>query len=48
MSIKLKKKILFLIGGSGKIGKDIATKFLKVGYKVIILDIKKTQEKKSK
>ena len=49
MPIKLKKKLLFLIGGSGKIGKDIAIKFLNVGYKVIILDIKKTKEiKKNK
>ena len=44
MSLKLKKKILYLIGGSGKIGSDIADKFLKSGFKVVILD--KIQSKK--
>ena len=38
MSLKLKKKILYLIGGSGNIGSDIADKFLKSGFKVVILE----------
>ena len=38
MSFKLKKKILYLIGGSGKIGVDIANKFLNIGFKVIVID----------
>ena len=38
MSLKLKKKILYLIGGNGKIGSDIANKFLQSGFKVVILD----------
>lgn len=38
MSLKLKKKILYLIGGNGKIGSDIANKFLQSDFKVVILD----------
>lgn len=50
MSLKINKKILFLIGGSGKIGEDITKRFLLADYQVIVLDkvkIKKFTENKN-
>lgn len=49
MSKKIKKKILFLIGGNGTIGNDIAKKFLEHNYKVVVFDLKGSKKiKKNK
>lgn len=46
MSIKLKKKLL-LLGGNGKIGSEIAFKFLENNYQVIVLDKTNSKFKKN-
>lgn len=45
MSIKLKKKLM-LLGGNGKIGSEIAFKFLENDYQVVVVDKVNTKFKK--
>ena len=35
-----KKKIVFVVGGNGLLGKDIVNSFKNLNYKILILDIK--------
>ncbi len=43
----MKKKIAFILGGSGLLGKSIVAKFIKKKIKVVVLDIKKPNNYKN-